>query len=60
MIKFEELGQKLDRELERLREITEEKLGPDKRAKTAKALRKLSARLTTLAEELESKSAPKA
>jgi len=60
MIKFEELGQKLDRELERLREITEEKMGPSKRAKTARALRGLSSRLVSLAEELESKSVPKA
>jgi hypothetical protein len=60
MMKFEDLGRKLDRELERLRELTEEKLGPSKCGKTAKALRGLSARLISLAEELESKSVPKA
>jgi len=59
-MKFEDLGRKLDRELERLRDITEEKLGPEKCAKTAKALRGLSSRLSNLAQELESKSTPKA
>ena len=60
MTKFEELGRKLDRELERLRDVAEQKLGPSKCAKTAKALRSVSSRLTKLAEELESKSMPKA
>jgi hypothetical protein len=60
MAKFEEFGRKLDRELEKLKEIAEEKLGPDKRSKAAKALRSVSQRLSSLAEELESKSTPKA
>ena len=36
MAKFEDMGRKLDRELEKLKEIAEEKLGPDKRTKAAK------------------------
>lgn len=56
MTKFEDLGRELDRELERLRDIAEQNLGP----KTAKALRNVSSRLTSLAEKLESKSTPKA
>jgi hypothetical protein len=60
MAKFEEFGRKLDRELEKLKEIAEEKLGPDKRSKAAKALRSAAQRLSSLAEELESKSTPKA
>ena len=60
MQKFEDLGRKLDRELERLRDIAEEKLGPEKRGKAAKALRSISERLANLAAELESKPGPKA
>jgi hypothetical protein len=53
------MGRKLDRELERLREIAEKKISPATRLKAAKALRSASAKLSRLAEELESKSAPK-
>jgi len=58
MAKFEEMGRKLDREMERLREIAEKKISPATRIKAAKALRGVSAKLSRLAEELESKSAP--
>jgi hypothetical protein len=60
MAKFEEFGRKLDQELEKLKELAEEKMGPDKRGKAAKALRNISQRLSKLAEDLESKSEPKA
>lgn len=56
MTKFEDMGRKLDRELERLREITKKKISPATRGKTAKVLRGVSAKLSRLAEELESKS----
>ena len=59
MTRFEEMGRKLDQELDRLREIAEKKLSPATREKAAKALRSASGRLTRLAEELESKSVPK-
>ena len=55
MTKFEEMGRKLDQELERLREITEKKITPATRVKAAKALRSVSAKLSSLAEEIEAK-----
>jgi hypothetical protein len=58
MTKFEEMGRKLDQELERLREIAEKKISPATRDKAAKALRSVSAKLSRLAEELGSKSTP--
>ena len=59
MNKFEEMGRELDRALERLRAVAEEKISPETRGKAAKALRSVSGKLTRLAEDLESKSAPK-
>ena len=59
MTKFEDMGRRLDQELERLREVAERKISPATRDKAAKALRNVSERLTRLAVELESKSAPK-
>jgi len=59
MTNFGEMGRKLDQELERLREITENKINPATRLKAAKALRSASAKLSRLAEELESRSVPK-
>jgi hypothetical protein len=58
MSKFEDMGRKLDRELDRLRDIAEKKISPATRVKAAKALRDASAKLSHLAEELESKSTP--
>jgi hypothetical protein len=57
MTKFEDMGRKLDQEMERLREIAEKKISPATRVKAAEALRNVSGRLTHLAEELESKAA---
>jgi len=59
MNKFEEMGRELDRALERLRSVAEEKISPETRVKAAKALRTVSGKLSRLAEDLESKSAPK-
>ena len=59
MTKFEDMGRKLDQELERLREIAEKKISPATRLKAAKALKSVSERLARLAEEIESKSVPK-
>ena len=58
MTRFEEMGRKLDEELERLRKIAEEKISPASRIKAAEALRSISAKLAHLAEEVESKSDP--
>jgi len=59
MARFEDVGRKLDEELERLREIAEKKISPATRVRAAKALRSVSGRLARLAEEIESKSVPK-
>ena len=59
MNKFEEMGRELDRALERLREVAEQKVSPATRVKAAKALRSVSGSLARLAEDLESKTAPK-
>jgi hypothetical protein len=58
MTRFEEVGRKIDQEMERLRKIAEEKISPATRVKAAKALRSVSAKLSRLAEEVESKSDP--
>lgn len=59
MVKFEDMGRKLDRELEKLREVAEREISPATRLKAAKVLRSVCGSLARLAEELESKSAPK-
>jgi hypothetical protein len=59
MNKFEEMGRELDRALERLRAVAEQKVSPATRTKAAKALRSVSGSLAKLAEDLESKNAAK-
>jgi len=56
--KFEDLGRKLDRELEKLREIAEKKISPATRSKAAKSLRTVSDTLTRIARDLESEPKP--
>jgi hypothetical protein len=58
MTNFEEVGRKIDEEMERLRKIAEEKISPATRVKAARALRSVSEKLSRLAEEVESKSDP--
>jgi hypothetical protein len=60
MTKFEDVGRKLDREVERLRELAESKITPAARVKAAKSLRSVAEALGRLAEDLESKVTPKA
>lgn len=60
MTTFEDVGRKLDREVERLREIAESKITPAARAKAAKSLRSVADALARVAADLESKVAPKA
>jgi len=57
---FEDFGRKLDREIERLREVAAKKITPAARQKTAKSLRIVSDKLAQIAAELESKVEPKA
>ena len=60
MATFEDFGRKLDREIERLREVAEKKISPATRLKTAKSLRRMSDKLAQIAADLESKVEPKA
>lgn len=60
MTKFEDVGRKLDREVERLREVIESEVSPATRLKAAKSLRSVAETLAKLAADLESKVAPKA
>jgi hypothetical protein len=57
---FEEFGRKLDREIERLRELAEKKISPATRLKTAQSLRRMSEKLAKLAADIEAKVEPKA
>lgn len=58
MPKFEDLGRKLDHELEKLREVAEKKISPATRNKAAKSLRAVSDTLTRIAHDLESEPEP--
>jgi actin-like ATPase involved in cell morphogenesis len=57
--KFEEIGRKLDREVQRLRQVVEKKIAPATRRKVAQSLRRISEKLARLAADLESDVAPK-
>jgi hypothetical protein len=57
--KFEEIGRKLDREVQRLRQVVEKKIAPATRRKAAQSLRWISEKLARLAADLESDVAPK-
>lgn len=59
MTTFEEFGRKVDREIERLREIAEKKIRPAARLKTARSLRRMSDKLAQMAADLEAKVEPK-
>jgi hypothetical protein len=59
MPSFEEMGRALDRELDRLREVAESKVKPATCGKAAGVLRSVSASLARLAEQIESKAAPR-
>jgi DNA repair photolyase len=60
MPSFEDFGRKLDREIERLRELAEKKIGPATRRKTAQSLRRMSEKLAQMAADIEAKVEPKA
>ncbi len=59
MPSFEELGRVLDRELGRLRKVAETKVKPATRRKAARVLRSVSASLSRLAKQIESKAKAK-
>jgi hypothetical protein len=52
-MKFEEAGRALDREVEKLVEFMEDKVKPATRQEMSELLRKASARLARLADNLE-------
>jgi hypothetical protein len=55
MDKFEEIGQKLDAELTRLRKFVENDLAPETEKRTAQFLREVSEKLTEAAGWLEAR-----
>jgi len=55
MDKFEEIGQKLDAELTRLRKFVENDLAPETEKRTAQFLREVSDKLTEAASWLEAR-----
>jgi len=57
MDKFEEIGQKLDQELTRLRKFVENDLAPETEKRTAQFLREVSEKLTEAAAWLEARRA---
>ena len=55
MDKFEEIGQRLDKELARLRKYVEEEVAPGTEKRTARFLREVSELLTDAAKKLEAR-----
>jgi hypothetical protein len=59
MDKFEEIGQRLDKELARLRKYVEEEVAPGTEKRTARFLREVSELLTDAARKLEARNTPR-
>lgn len=59
MSTFEDVGKKIDDEMEKLRAYWKDKVGPNTERQAAAALRKVSERLAKAAEELEARIAAK-
>jgi hypothetical protein len=57
MASFEQVGERIDRELEKLRRFFETELRPTTERKAIEALRQASRRLAKLAEDLEARAA---
>ena len=55
MDKFEEIGQRLDEELTRLRRFVEEEVAPETERRTAQFLREVSQKLAEAAAKLETR-----
>lgn len=55
MASFEEIGRKIDREVERLQRYWDEEMGPKTEHRAAQALRKVSERLAEAAREIEAR-----
>ena len=59
MATFEQMGRTLDKELDRLRALAEDKVKPATCERAAKVLRSVSESLSRLAEQIASKAAAK-
>ena len=59
MPRFEEMGRRLDREVQHLREVAKEKIKPETRKKAARAMRSVCNRLSRLAEDIEAQAVTK-
>jgi hypothetical protein len=57
MDKFEEIGRRIDEELNRLRNYVEGEVAPETERRTASFLRDVSAKLTEFATKLEARNA---
>ena len=57
MDKFQEIGQRLDEELSRLRRFVDQELAPETEKRTAQFLREVSEKLTDAASWLEARRA---
>ena len=57
MDKFQEMGQRIDEELTRLRRFVDEELAPETEKRTAQFLREVSEKLTDAASWLEARRA---
>jgi len=57
MDKFEEIGKRLDDELNRLRRYVEDEVAPETERRTAQFLREVSQKLTEAASKLETRHA---
>lgn len=57
MDKFQEIGQRLDEELARLRRFVDQELAPETEKRTAQFLREVSEKLTDAAKWLEARRA---
>ncbi len=57
MASFENMGRKIDAEMERLRKLWKEDVGPETERRAAGALRKVSEKLAAAAEEIEARMA---
>ena len=57
MSSFEDVGRRIDREMERLRKLLHEEVGPQTERRAANALRIVSEKLAEAAEEIEARMA---
>ena len=57
MSSFEDVGRRIDREMERLRKLWHEEVGPQTERRAANALRIVSEKLAEAAEEIEARMA---